>query len=41
MGEYKWMKYSQILKRVDNLANGLLKIGLKSGDNIGNVFYKK
>jgi long-chain acyl-CoA synthetase len=34
MGEYKWMKYDQILKRVDNLANGLLKIGLKSGDNI-------
>ena len=41
MGEYKWMKYSQILKRVDNLANGLLKIGLKSGDNIGNVFILK
>lgn len=33
-GDYKWMKYSRILKRVDNLANGLLKIGLKSGDNI-------
>ena len=38
MGEYKWMKYLQILNRVDNLANGLLKIGLKSGDNIGNIY---
>jgi len=34
MGEYRWTNYDQILRRVDNLANGLLKIGLKSGDNI-------
>ena len=34
MGSYKWMKYAHILNRVDHLANGLLKLGLKSGDNV-------
>ena len=34
LGEYKWITYEDMLKRVDNLANGLLGLGLKSGDNV-------
>lgn len=34
MGDYKWMKYADILSKVDNISNGLLSLGLKSGDNV-------
>lgn len=32
--EYSWITYREMIERVDNLANGLLKIGLKSNDKI-------
>lgn len=34
LGSYKWTTYEMVLKRVNNLSNGLLKIGLKSNDSI-------
>lgn len=34
LGQYKWITYEDMLKRVDNLSNGLLGLGLKSGDNV-------
>ena len=32
--KYEWMIYSDVLKTVDNLSNGFLKLGLQSNDNI-------
>lgn len=32
--EYKWISYTQVLNQVDCLANGLLKLGLRSNDNV-------
>ena len=32
--EYSWMTYREMMDRVDNMAAGLLSIGLKSNDNI-------
>ena len=34
LGNYKWSTYETVLKRVNNLSNGLLKMGLKSNDSI-------
>ena len=34
LGQYKWMKYEEVLNRVDNFSNGLLHTGLKSNMNI-------
>ena len=34
LGSYKWTTYETALKRVDNLSNGLLNLGLKSDQNI-------
>ena len=31
---YEWMIFSDLLKTVNNLSNGFLKLGLKSNDNI-------
>ena len=31
---YEWMIFSDVLKTVNNLSNGFLKLGLKSNDNI-------
>jgi long-chain acyl-CoA synthetase len=30
LGNYKWMKYEDLLTKIDNFSNGLLNIGLKS-----------
>lgn len=32
--EFRWTSYEDLQERVDNLANGLLKLGLKSNDKI-------
>jgi long-chain acyl-CoA synthetase len=32
--EYKWTCYQQVLDRINNISNGLLKIGLKSDQNV-------
>lgn len=34
LGSYKWTTYETALKRVDNLSNGLLNLGLKSDQKI-------
>lgn len=34
LGSYKWTTYENALKRVDNLSNGLLNLGLKSDQKI-------
>jgi long-chain acyl-CoA synthetase len=34
LGEYKWQTYEQMKDRIENFSNGLLKIGLKSNQNI-------
>ncbi len=34
LGSYKWSTYEEFKVRVDNISNGLLGLGLKSGDNI-------
>lgn len=34
LGKYQWLTYEECHKRVENLSNGLLKLGLKSNDNI-------
>ena len=34
LGTYKWSTYEKVLKRVDNLSNGLLNVGLKSNDKV-------
>lgn len=32
--EYEWITYGEMLTRIDNLSNGLLKLGLKSNDSV-------
>lgn len=32
--EFTWITYKEMVRRVDDLANGLLNIGIKSNDNI-------
>lgn len=32
--EYSWITYNELISRVDHCANGLLKLGLRSNDNI-------
>jgi long-chain acyl-CoA synthetase len=32
--EYVWMSYREVLDKVDNFSNGLLKLGIKSKENI-------
>ncbi|CAF0879313.1 unnamed protein product [Brachionus calyciflorus] len=32
--EYKWLSYEEVLEQVDCVANGLLEIGVKSGDKV-------
>lgn len=32
--KYKWMSYVQVLEKIDSVANGLLEIGVKSGDSV-------
>lgn len=34
LGCYKWSTYETVLNRVNNLSNGLLKVGLRSNDSI-------
>ncbi|EGF83371.1 hypothetical protein BATDEDRAFT_84918 [Batrachochytrium dendrobatidis JAM81] len=34
-GPYSWQTYNQVLQRVKNLGAGLVKRGMKEGDNIG------
>jgi long-chain acyl-CoA synthetase len=34
LGSYKWLTYEECQTRTENLSNGLLKLGLKSNDNI-------
>ena len=34
LGDYKWCKYEDIFQRINNISNGLLKIGLKSDQNV-------
>ena len=34
LGRYEWSTYETVLKKVNNLSNGLLKIGLKSNESI-------
>jgi long-chain acyl-CoA synthetase len=33
-GEYKWITYDRMFDKVNNFSNGLLSIGLKSGQNV-------
>jgi long-chain acyl-CoA synthetase len=32
--DYKWTSYQDVLDRINNISNGLLKIGLKSNQNV-------
>lgn len=32
--DYSWMTYAQMMDRIDRVANGLLRLGLKSNENI-------
>jgi long-chain acyl-CoA synthetase len=32
--EYAWMSYREVIDKVDHMSNGLLKLGIKSNDNI-------
>ncbi len=34
-GEYQWVTYRQIAKRVDDLRGGLAKAGVRAGDTVG------
>ncbi|KAI8930189.1 hypothetical protein BC831DRAFT_433354 [Entophlyctis helioformis] len=34
-GPYEWESYNQVYTRIQNLGSGLLKRGLKTGDNVG------
>ncbi|HLZ20170.1 MAG TPA: AMP-binding protein [Smithellaceae bacterium] len=34
-GEYQWVTYRQIAKRVDDLRSGLAKAGVRTGDTVG------
>lgn len=34
MGSYKWMTYTEAVKRIDSLSNGLLHLGIKSDENL-------
>ncbi|CAG2121656.1 unnamed protein product, partial [Medioppia subpectinata] len=31
---YKWLTLNDVIKRVDNIAKGLIKMGVKKGDNV-------
>ncbi|CAG2120034.1 unnamed protein product, partial [Medioppia subpectinata] len=31
---YKWLTLNDVIKRVDNIAKGLMKMGVKKGDNV-------
>jgi long-chain acyl-CoA synthetase len=34
LGDYKWTSYEEVYERINNISNGLLKIGLKSDQNV-------
>ena len=34
-GEYQWVTYRQIARRVDDLRGGLYAAGVRAGDNVG------
>jgi long-chain acyl-CoA synthetase len=34
LGNYKWATYEEMLRRVDNTSNGLLGLGIKSGQKV-------
>eukprot|EP00128_Syssomonas_multiformis_P014065 Colp12_sorted_trinity150504_noHs@1473 len=34
LGEYRWLNYSQVKERVDNLRSGLVAHGIQPGDNV-------
>ena len=34
-GDYEWVTYSQVGRRIDNLRGGLARMGIKSGDAVG------
>ncbi len=34
-GDYEWVTYAQVGRRVDNLRGGLARMGIKSGDAVG------
>ena len=37
-GEYEWITYGEVGKRIDNFRSGLASLGIKKGDAVGGIF---